>query len=94
LETSLVTEALERAFGCRSVNLDELMIHTDQGNQNTGKEFEKSLVDNDITCSLSREGNCWNNALIESFIATLKDELEILYCLIRIPEQLLCGLWM
>ena len=31
LESSLVTEALERAFGCRSVNLDELMIHIDQG---------------------------------------------------------------
>ena len=45
LESSLVTEALERAFGCRSVNLDELMIHTDQGSQYTGKEFQKRLVE-------------------------------------------------
>ena len=45
LESSLVTEALVRAFGCRSVNLDDLMIHTDQERQYTGKEFQKRLVD-------------------------------------------------
>jgi transposase InsO family protein len=94
LESSLVTEALERAFGCRSVNLDELMIHTDQGSQYTSKEFQKRLVDKEITCSMSRKGNCWDNAVVESFFATLKDELEILAGLIRDPEQLLYDLWM
>ena len=59
LDASLVTEALDRAFGCRSVNLDELMIHTDQGSQYTGKEFQKRLVDKKITCSMSGKGNCW-----------------------------------
>ena len=93
LESSLVTEALERAFGCRSVNLDDLMIHTDQGSQYTGKEFQKRLVDKKITCSMSGKGNCWDNAVVESFFATLKDELEILDGLIRDPEQLLCDLW-
>lgn len=66
LKSSLVTEALERAFGCRSVNLDELMIHTDQGSQYTGKEFQKRLVDKKITCSMSDKGNCWDNAEVES----------------------------
>ena len=94
LESSLVIEALERAFGCRSVNLDELMIHTDQGSQYTGKEFQKRLVDKEITCSMSRKGNCWDNAVVESFFATLKDELEILDGLVRDPEQLLYDLWM
>ncbi len=86
LESSLVIEALERAFGCRSVNLDELMIHADQGSQYTGKEFQKRLVDKEITCSMSRKGNCWDNAVVVSFFATLKDELEILDGLVRDPE--------
>jgi putative transposase len=43
---------------------------------------------------MSRKGNCWDNAVLESFFATLKDELEILAGLIRDPEQLLCDLWM
>jgi putative transposase len=94
LESSLVTEALEHAFGCRSVNLDELMIYTDQGSQYTSKEFKKRLVDKEITCGMSRKGNCWENAVVESFFETLKDELEILAGLIRDPEQLLCDLWM
>jgi putative transposase len=94
LESSLVTEVLERAFGCRSVNMDEMMIHTDQGSQYTSKEFHKRLVDKMITCCMSRKGNCWENAVVESFFATLKDELEILAGLIRDPEQLLYDLWM
>jgi len=89
LESSLVTEALEHAFGCRSVSLDELMIHADQGSPLTGKEFQKHLVDKEITCSMSRKGNCWDNAVVESFFAILKDELEVLDGLIRGPEQLL-----
>ncbi|MFN6337933.1 MAG: DDE-type integrase/transposase/recombinase [Cyanobacteriota bacterium] len=92
LESSLVTEALERAFGCRSVNLDELMIHTIQESQYTGKEFQKRLVDKEITCSMSRKGNCWDNAVVKSFFGTHKDELKILAGLIRDPEQLLYNL--
>jgi putative transposase len=93
LDASLVTEALDRAFGCRSVNLDELMIHTDQGSQYTGKEFQKRLVDKKIKCSMSGRGNYWDNAVVESFFATLKDEPGILDGLIRDPERLLSDLW-
>ena len=42
---------------------------------------------------MSGKGNCWDNAVVESFFATLRDELEILDGLIRDPEQLLCDLW-
>jgi len=42
---------------------------------------------------MSGRGNCWDNAVVESFFATLKDELEILDGLIRDPEQLLADLW-
>ena len=93
LDASLVTEALDRAFGSRSVNLDELMIHTDQGSQYTCKELQQRLVSKKITCSMSGKGCCWDNAVVESFFATLKDELEILDGLIRDPEQLLYDLW-
>jgi putative transposase len=54
----------------------------------------RSLVDKEITCSIARKGNCWDNAVVESFFATLKDELKILAGLIRHPEQLLYDLWM
>ncbi|MFN9869836.1 MAG: transposase [Cyanobacteriota bacterium] len=70
------------------------MIHTGQGSQYTGREFQKRLVDKEITCSMSRKGDCWDNAVVESFFATLKDELEILDGLYRGPEQLLHDLWM
>ena len=66
-------------------------VRSELGNQ---EEFQKHLVDKEITCSISRKGNCWDNAVVESFFATLKDELEILAGLIRDPEQLLCDLWM
>ncbi len=46
-----------------------------------------------IKCSTSGKGNCWDNAVVNSFFATLKDQLEILDGLIRDPEQLLCDLW-
>jgi hypothetical protein len=46
-----------------------------------------------MTCSMSGKGNCWDNAVVDCFIAMLKDELKILDGLIRDPEQLLCDLW-
>lgn len=70
------------------------MIHTDQESQYTGKEFQKRLVDKQITCSMSRKGNYWDNAVVESFFAALKNELEILADLICDSEQLLYNLWM
>lgn len=53
LQSLLDAEALERTFGCTSVNLDELIIHTDQGSQYTGNDLKKSLVVKEITCRIS-----------------------------------------
>jgi transposase InsO family protein len=89
MEANLVIEALDRALEARSVKLEKLMIHTDQGSQYTGKDFQQKLVDKEITCSMSRRGNCWDNACVESFFATLKDELEVALGLLRTPEELL-----
>lgn len=46
-------------------------------------------------CSMCGKGNCWENAVVESFCATLKDELESLDGLIRDPDHLLfdLGVW-
>jgi putative transposase len=93
LDASLVAEVLDRAFGCRSVDLGELMIHADQGSQCTGKEYQQRLASKKITCSISGKQLCWDNAVVESFFATLKDELEILDGPTRDPERLLYNLW-
>jgi transposase InsO family protein len=63
-----------------------------RGSQYTSKEFQNHLVEKKITCSISDKDNYWDNSIVESFFATLKDELEILDRPIRNPEQLLCDL--
>jgi putative transposase len=75
MEASLVIEALNRAIGARSVNLEQLIIHTDQGSQYTSEQFQRLMADNNVTCSMSRFGNVWDNAAMESFFSSLKTEL-------------------
>lgn len=52
-----------------------LLHHTDQGVQYASDEYQQLLLENGIECSMSRRGNCWDNAVAESFFATLKTEL-------------------
>src|SRR5438105_2547367 len=52
-----------------------LHFDSDRGCQFTSAEFGKSLDDNTIRQSLSRPGQCWDNAVAESFFSTLKNEL-------------------
>ncbi|MGL4611215.1 MAG: IS3 family transposase [Trueperaceae bacterium] len=51
-----------------------LIHHSDQGSQYASHDFQASLKDHDITQSMSGRGNCYDNALAESFFATLKTE--------------------
>ena len=51
-----------------------LIHHTDRGSQYAANEYRKKLDARGITCSMSRKGNCWDNAVAESFFATLKVE--------------------
>ncbi len=53
----------------------ELLHHSDQGSQYASDAFQRILADHGITCSMSRRGNCWDNAVAESFFATVKVEL-------------------
>jgi len=52
-----------------------LLSHSDRGSQYTSKAYRKLLNDHGIVCSMSRKGNCWDNAVAESFFHTLKTEL-------------------
>lgn len=52
-----------------------LMHHSDQGSTYTSEDYQKVLEGRGITCSMSRRGNCWDNAVMESWFATLKAEL-------------------
>ena len=77
MDSSLVTEALNRAMGLRNVVPDKLLIHTDRGSQYTATDYQKILKDRKIICSMSGKGNCWDNAVVESFFSTLKLELDL-----------------
>ena len=51
------------------------MHHSDRGSPYASEEYRKALRDRGITASMSRTGDCWDNAVAESFFATLKGEL-------------------
>ena len=52
----------------------ELLHHSDQGSQYSSEQFQKLLADHGVTCSMSRSGNVWDNAAMESFFSFLKGE--------------------
>jgi transposase InsO family protein len=74
LRTELVAEALVMAIGKR-VPEPGLLHHSDQGSQYGSDDYRRLLAAHGIACSMSRRGNCWDNAVVESFFATLKREL-------------------
>ena len=73
METSLVDSALDMALGRRVLD-GQLLFHSDQGSQFTSAPFQSRLADLDAQVSMSRAGNCYDNAVIESFFSTLKTE--------------------
>lgn len=74
MRASLVCEALQMALRARRP-APGLVFHSDRGSQYTSGEFRQLLEANDITQSLSRPRQCWDNAVGESWFATLKEEL-------------------
>lgn len=73
-DTSLVMSALSKAVRSRSYRRWRIMFHSDQGCQYTSKEFRQYLLDRGVLQSMSRRGQCWDNAVSESFFGTLKRE--------------------
>jgi putative transposase len=74
LEASLVIEALEMALARRSPQ-PGLLVHSDRGVQYACDAFQGLLSRHRMSCSMSRKGNCYDNAVNESFFGTLKTEL-------------------
>jgi len=73
MNKSLVIDALAEA--CRRRNPKPgLLLHSDRGSQYCSKEYQKVLRKNNFVCSMSRKGNCWDNAPMESFWGKLKTE--------------------
>jgi putative transposase len=72
--TRLALTALQNAVQKRRPAAG-LLHHSDRGCQYTSAEYRQRLADLGVTVSMSRTGNCWDNAVAESFFATLKTEL-------------------
>jgi putative transposase len=53
---------------------DALLHHSDRGSQYTSEQFQRLMSDNGVVCSMSRSGNAWDNAAMESFFSSLKTE--------------------
>ena len=73
MTAQLVTEALIISIWRRG-KPDALLHHSDQGSQYTSEQFQKLMADNGVQCSMSRSGNVWDNAAMESFFSSLKTE--------------------
>ena len=87
LKADLVCEATRRALrqrlgtahplpGEKQDDAAALIHHSDRGSQYASGDFQQLLDDHGITCSMSRKGNCYDNAVSESFFGTLKTELD------------------
>lgn len=73
LARQLVIDAMHMALGQRQPS-GGLLHHSDRGCQYASGEYRQLLTDAGCTCSMSRRGNCWDNAPVESFFSTLKRE--------------------
>ncbi len=74
MHTSLCEDALRMALRNRSILEGGLVHHSDRGSQYASHRYQRLLHDTNITASMSRRGNCWDNAMMESFFGRLKNE--------------------
>ena len=75
MTSRLVVDALEMAVARRPEGSSDLVAHSDRGSQYASEHYRRRLEEERIVCSMSRRGNCWDNAPMESFFASLKKEL-------------------
>jgi putative transposase len=73
MTAELVTDALMMAIWRRG-KPRELLHHSDRGSQYTSEHCQRLMAEHGIQCSLSRAGNVWDNAAMESFFSSLKTE--------------------
>lgn len=73
MATDLTLEALRMAYWCRKPAAG-LLHHSDQGSQYASHDYQNELKKHHMVCSMSRKGNCWDNAVMERFFGSLKRE--------------------
>jgi len=73
ITTRLVSEALKKAYDERKPT-KPLIFHSDRGSQYTSEHFKNTLAENGLLSSMGRKGNCFDNAVAESFFSTIKKE--------------------
>ena len=73
MSAQLVTDAMLMAVWRRGPSAS-LLHHSDQGSQYTSEHFQRLLTELGVACSMSRSGNVWDNAVMESFFSTMKIE--------------------
>ena len=73
MTVQLVTDALVMAMWRRGKPA-AVLHHSDRGSQYTSEPFQRLLADQGLLCSMSRSGNCWDNAAMERFFSSLKTE--------------------
>jgi transposase InsO family protein len=74
MRVELAADALKMALAWRRP-ANELLHHSDRGVQYASEDYQSLLAEHKIQCSMSGKGNCYDNAAMESFFATLKTEL-------------------
>lgn len=72
IDRHLVLSALDMALAGRAA---AALYHSDRGSQYASDDYRARLAERGITCSMGRKGNCWDNAVVESFFSSLKMEL-------------------
>ena len=72
--TALIENALQMACGLRGGGTQGVLLHSDQAVQYASRSYQRLLHKLGIVCSMSRKGNCWDNAPMESFFHSLKTE--------------------
>ncbi|SPF49316.1 Integrase catalytic region [Candidatus Desulfosporosinus infrequens] len=81
LEVDFVLETVNILINTYGISLSsETLIHSDQGCHYTSIKFQELIRDNELRQSMSRRGNCWDNAPQESFFGHMKDEIHIDRC--------------
>ena len=73
MTAQLLTDALMMAIWRRG-KPDALLHHSDRGSQYMSEQLQQLMADNGVVCTMSRSGNVWDNAAMESFFSSLKTE--------------------
>jgi len=74
INRQLVQDAIHMAIEQRDIT-DTVLVHSDQGSQYTAASYQALLNHHGLICSMTRKGECHDNAVAESFFHTLKNEL-------------------